>query len=303
MIKTERKKIFNYISHFQNLLLVLFAAVFGILLPELGPYTDPFVTPLVILLVFSSLNGLHLGKINFVSYSIIVVFSLFISYVLLPIGGIHIAAALLSGGSLTGMAIILAAPTTAGSAIIWTRLSDGDDQLSTVASVASLLLAPVFTPLIFGYIASFQVDIPVGSILVDLLVIIGGGVLLAVFVPTGTIDEKYIDRGAGLAILLLIYSSVANIETSSIHVEAFVSIFLVTLLLLGVGIVFSFLIGWIISLEHSTILPLFFTSSFKNLGIALFIAFSYSSPMVVVSIVVYYVTQQLVGAIIADLVS
>jgi len=303
MTKAKRESFLTYLNHLQNLLLVLLAAVVGILLPELGPYTDPLVTPLVILLVFSSLNGLHFDKINSTSYYIIIAFSLFISYILLPIGGIHIAASLLSDGSLTGMAIILAAPTTAGSAIIWTRLSDGDDQLSTVASVVSLLLAPVFTPVIFGYIANSQVNIPVGSILLDLLVIIGGGVLLAVFVPKNTIDEEYIDRGAGLAILLLIYSSVANIEIGSLQIELFVSIVFVVLLVLGVSIIFTFLLSWLISLEKSTILPLFFTSSFKNLGIALFIAFSYPSSMVVVSIVVYYVIQQLVGAIIADLVS
>lgn len=53
-------------------------------------------------------------------------------------------------------------------------------------------------------------------------------------------------------------------------------------------------------LDRSTYLPLFFTGGLKNLGIALLIAFTYRSAMVVVVIVTYYVLQQLVGAVIAD---
>ena len=45
---------------------------------------------------------------------------------------------------------------------------------------------------------------------------------------------------------------------------------------------------------------LFFTTNLKNLGIALLISLPFADPLVTVSIIVYYVVQQIGGAALAD---
>ncbi|WP_162562527.1 bile acid:sodium symporter [Salinigranum rubrum] len=290
------------LTHFKNLLVVLCAVCVGILLPGFALYTEPLVTPLVVLLVFSSLRDLRFDEIDPVAYGGLLTLSLLISYALLPLGGMRLASQFLSEGALIGVAIILAAPTTAGSAIIWTRLSGGDDQLSIVISVASLLVAPLAMPLVFQHLVSAHLATPVWPLLVDLAVIVGGGVLLTLVVPRRMVSERTASRGAAVAILLLIYSSVASLDLGSVRLDDLVPVLFVTLLLLGGGLALSLLAGYGMRLRRRTVLPLFFTSTLKNLGIALFVSLSYRSPMTVAAIVTYYILQQLVGAIIADVV-
>ncbi|WP_157972767.1 MULTISPECIES: bile acid:sodium symporter [Haloprofundus] len=287
--------------HFDNLLLVLVTVVSGVALPGLGPYTEPLITPLVAFLVYSSLRGLRFGEISLASYGGVLALSLAISYVVLPVGGMQIASRFLSGGALTGIAIVLAVPTTTGSAIIWTRLSDGDDQLSTFISVVSLLVSPIATPLVFRSLVDSQTQTPVETMLVNLVVVVGGGIALTLLVPKRAVSSKRVDRAATLAIMVLIYSGVANLDLVSVEAAEFLPLVGVTLLLLSGGLFLSVLVGYGVRLEYATMVPLFFTSTLKNLGIALFISFSYPASMTVAAIVTYYVAQQLLSAAIADL--
>lgn len=288
------------LSDFKHLALVLCAVGVGVWLPDFGPVTKPLVTPLVIFLIFGSLRELRVTEINPLAYAGVVVLSLIISYTVLPVGGMQIASLFLTDGALTGVAIMLAVPTTAGSAIIWTRLSGGDDQLSILISVASLILAPLVTPFVFRLLVRSQIQTPVGAMVWDLLLIVGVGIALTLLVPNGTVSKRTVDRGAGLAILLLIYSSVANLDLGTIDLGDVAPILLVTLLVLCGGLLLSLVVGYSLQLKRVSILPLFFTSSLKNLGIALFIALSYPSPLTVVAIVSYYAAQQMFGAIIVD---
>lgn len=294
--------VLDALSHFKHVLLVLCAVAVGVWLPEFGLVTQPLTTPLVIFLIFGSLRRLRLTEIDPVPYVGIIALSLVVSYTVLPLGGMQIASRFLADGALLGVAIMLAVPTTAGSAIVWTRLSGGDDQLTSIISVASLLLAPLVTPIIFRMLVHSQVQPPVGTLLWDLLIIVGGGVALVLVVPSGLVSERTVDRGAGLAILVLIYSSLANLELGSIELGDVAPILLVTLLVIGGGLLLSLVAGYSFRLQHASVLPLFLTSTLKNLGIALFIAFSYPSPLTVVAIVTYYAVQQLLGAVLADFV-
>lgn len=291
------------IYRYRNILLVVGAVGLGVLVPAFGPALEPLVTPLVIFLVFGSLRGLELAEIETSSYAALVALSLCISYVVLPIGGIQLANFALGGGAAVGFAIALAVPTTAGSAIIWTRFARGDAQLAATISIVSLLVAPVATPIVLSQLLGAQTAVPALSILVDLVIIVGGGVLLAAGVPSEAVSARTIDRGATLAILLLIYTSVAGVEMAAVtgwHLAAVVGC---SVCLVGFGLVVSLLCERGFGLSRTQTLPLFFTSSLKNLGIALLIALAYTDPLVVFAIITYYVIQQLSGAVIADTIT
>ncbi|WP_238532793.1 bile acid:sodium symporter [Halalkalicoccus jeotgali] len=286
---------------FENVWLVLGAVALGVLVPGPGEYADVLVTPLVVFLIYGSLRGIEVATVEYRSYGLVICCSLVVSYVLLPFGGIRVAGAFLTGDALLGMAIVLAAPTTAGSAIIWTRLAGGDSEVAALVSISSLAVAPLVTPVVLSSLLDRRVAVPAETMVIDLLVIVLGGVALAVVLPDRLISDVAVDRASGLAILCLIYSSIASVDIGAIDPTGLAVVMALVVSLLGAGFVLVRSVGVRMGIDRSTYLPLFFTAGLKNLGIALLIAFAYRSVMVVVVIVTYYVLQQLVGALIADL--
>lgn len=288
------------LRRFENLWLVLSAVVLGVLVPGPGESADVLVTPLVIFLVYGSLRGIDLATIEYRSYGVVILCSLVVSYVLLPFGGIRVVEVFLTGDALLGMAIVLAAPTTAGSAIIWTRLAGGDSELAALVSISSLGVAPLVTPVVLSSLLDQRIGVPAETMVIDLLVIVLGGMALMVVLPARLIGDAVVDRGSGLAILCLIYSSIASVDVGGIDPASFVVVGVLVTSLLGGGFLAVRFVGITMGVDRSTYLPLFFTGGLKNLGIALLIAFAYRSAMVVIVIVTYYVLQQLISAVIAD---
>jgi len=288
------------VSRFSNVLLVLGAVAVGVLVPQLSPYLDPLITPLVVFLVFTSLRGVRFAAVDYSSYAAVVLLSLCLSYVALPLAGMRLVEAAFADAPVLGFAIALSVPTTAGSAIIWTRLARGDVQLATITSVASLLLAPVATPLVLTRLAGSQIAVPTASILTDLAVIVGGGVLLAVAVPADALSADAIERSSTLAILLLIYTAVAGAGVGGIDAAALSAVTGVAGLLFAVGAVLTACCRRAFGIGRDRSFSLFFTTNLKNLGIALLISLPFADPLVTVSIIVYYVVQQIGGAALAD---
>ncbi|WP_336136316.1 bile acid:sodium symporter [Natronomonas amylolytica] len=233
----------------------------------------------------------------------LVVLSLCFSYLLLPAVGIQVADALLTDNAAFGMAIVLSVPTTAGSAIVWTRFSNSDVQLSTTISLVSLLLAPVVTPLVLSQLVGSQVALPVSTIFGNLLLIIGGGVLVDVVISSDAISSQLVHDGSTLTIALLIYTSVSKVGSVVLSAEVLLSLITVSILLLGIGLGISVVSLKVLQYSTDEMLPLFFTSSLKNLGIALLVAFAYNNSLVLVSVITYYVIQQVAGALTADIVT
>lgn len=290
------------LSQYRNVFLVLGAACTGVLIPGLGPYLEPLVTPLVAFLVYSFLREFRLGEVEFRSDAALVVLSGCLSYIVLPFGGIRIAGTVLPEGATLGFAIIFAAPTTAVSAV-WTRFSRGDVRVATAITVASILIAPVATPVVLGRLIATWAAVPVVPIFTDLLLIVGGGVLLTVLIPSSAVSTRAIDAGAMAALLVLIYASTARVDLGGVSRRVLIAIVAVSALLLILGLAVAVWCERSLRLDRAQTIPLFFTSSMKNLGIALLISLSYSSPLAIVAIVTYFVVQQLFGALVTDYVS
>lgn len=290
----------SVIERYRNLLLVGAAVAAGLLVPELGTVLKVLITPLVVFLVFTSVIGLRVSEIDVGSYVLLILLSLAISYVALPIGGMWVAGTVLADRSTVGFAIALSVPTTTGSAIVWTRLSRGDVQLATATAMVSLLAAPLFTPIVLSRLTGAHAAVPFGSLATELVVIVGGGVLLATVVPSRLVTRRLLDDGSTIAILLLIYTSVAGVSVTEISAGDLLGVLAVSVVLLGSGMALSLLCKRGLRLRRAHALPLFFTSSLKNLGIALVIAYAYADPLVTFTIITYYVIQQLFGAALAD---
>jgi len=288
------------LARFSNVLLVLGAAGVGVAAPQLSPYFDPLITPLVVFLVFTSLRGVRFGSIDYSSYAAIVGLSLFLSYVVLPLAGIRLVELALSDAAVIGFAIALSVPATAGSAIIWTRLAGGDAQLATMGSIASLLVAPVATPLVLTRLVGSRIAVPTTSILTDLAVIVGGGVLLTAIVPTEALSTETVERSSTLAILLLIYTAVAGVGVFGIDARALLGVVGVAVLLFCLGVALTAGCQRALGIGRDRGFALWFTTNLKNLGIALLVSLPFAEPLVTAAIIVYYVVQQTGGAVIAD---
>jgi predicted Na+-dependent transporter len=285
---------------YSNSLVVVLAVLLGVLVPDPSRHLDQLVTPLVVVLVYGSLRGFALKRMLSASYVLFVLLSLTISYVVLPVGGMQVVRMVVSGDALIGFAIVLSVPTTAGSAIIWTRLSNGDDELAVSISMLSLFLAPIATPFVFSALVDPAVSIPLQSLVLELAVIILGGWVLSVVIPDSAVSSAAIDSASTAIILVLIYVGIARVDVGTLQVPHLVSFVSVSVLLLALVSGFSWVLHRLRRIQAEQAVALFFTSGLKNLGIALLIAFSYPNSVVTVPIIVYYIVQQLTGALFAD---
>jgi len=287
-------------SRFSNAFLVLGAASIGVLVPQLSQYFDPLVTPIVVFLVFTSLRGVRLAAIDYSSYAVVVGLSLCLSYVVVPVIGMRLVELALADGAALGFAVVLSVPTTAGSAIVWTRLAGGDVQLATVSSIASLVFAPAATPVVLTRLAGSQITVPTVSILTDLAVIVGGGVLLAVVVPSNALSAETVERGSTVAILLLIYTAVGGVGVFGINGATLLAITGVAVLLFAVGAGITVGCRRAFDIGRMRAISLCFTTNLKNLGIALLVSLPFAEPLVTAAIISCYVVQQTGGALLAD---
>ncbi|ELZ05927.1 bile acid:sodium symporter family protein [Natrialba asiatica] len=291
---------FGRLADQKNILVVLSSATAGLLVPGPQRYTSVLLTPLVIFLVYGSIRGLSLGEVNSSAIGVPAALSLGLGYVLLPFAGVPLASFALSNAALTGIAITLAVPTTAGSAIVWTRFSRGDAQLAAIVSIASILLAPIATPLLLLVLADQNGTVPVRSILTDVLLIVGVAVVLTRLVPDTALSDRTAEYGSGVAIALIIYTGVAGTDSAAVPARTLLNLVAVSIAILGLGSAVAYAAGRYCDLGRRRILPIFFAGSFKNLGIALLIAAEYAPGTAVLAIITYYVIEQLTGAVIAD---
>lgn len=281
----------------------MFAVLAGTLFPELGSDLQFLITPLVIFLVFTSLYDIDSSTTNYTSYIRSAVIFIILSYFILPVVGIQIVDLFVSEGTKTGYAILLAVPTTTGSAIVWTRMSEGEVQFSTFASMLSLFLAPIFTPLLLTYLTSNSQNVPTAPILIDLITILSVGAFLYYIIPSGTISPKSINISTAAAIMSLIYITISSNDISYVSQKWFMQVFLLSLLLLLFGFVIVISSKYIYRLSVEESISLFFMTNLKNLGIAVLISDNYLEPLVVSTIVFCYVFQQVTAAALSDILS
>lgn len=290
-------------AQYSNVVLIGVAVVAGVVVPDIGSDMQPFVPLLVVFLIFSLLRNFRLKEVDITADSGLILLSLGMSYLLLPLFGVSVARLFLSETAVLGFLIVFAAPTTAVSAI-WTGFSNGDVRLATTISVGSMLAAPLVAPLLLSCLTGSQATVPVIAVLTELGVVVGGGIFLTVLVPQSMLSERIINTGAMGSLMIIIYVSTAVVDIVRVDLTNLFAVGGVSAVLLGMGVAVSIWFERMFRFDRTQTLPLFFTSNMKNLGIALLMStHTRPDPLMIATIVTYFISQQLFGAFVTDHVS
>lgn len=291
------------IHQFSNLIFICIAVVFGIAIPQFGSYIQPLVTPLVMFLVYTLFRDIQPREVTNISIIKLVFIAGIISYVILPLFGSQVLKLILPEKIFIGFVILISSPTTAVSAV-WTRIANGDVQLATAVTIGSVIISPIVTPLIFTYLIRTQSTVPVFGIFIELMIVIIGGILFTIVVPNSIVSEQTINYGSILSLLLIIYSTTTQVKITTIDLIDVLAICSVAVILLIFGFIVITVIRWFLSISQPQSIALFYSVNMKNLGISLLISnFTYSDPYTTITILICFLFQQLIVALISDYIS
>ncbi|GAB3318647.1 hypothetical protein EI982_07115 [Haloplanus rallus] len=283
----------------RNVVLVVAAAALGTWFPQLAG-VGSFTLPIVAFLVYISLRDVDPRSLASGVPLRALTVGLAVSYAVLPAGAFLLGPVLATPEHRVGLYVVSAVPITAGSSIVWTRLSDGDVELAALVAVTSIVLSPVVTPPVLSALVGSTVALSPGSVVSNLLFIVGGGVGLRVVVPDDALSASQLDAGARASIAVLVYAGVAGVDPGRVTADLpLLSVTTATLLL--VGFVASVGLCLLCGLAPGVRSAVFFSGSLKNLGVSLLVVDVLGMPAATVVVVVYYVLQQVVGALAADL--
>lgn len=288
------------IRRLRNVIVVLLAVGLGVTFPQAAPVVESMTLVIVTFLLYTSFRGTSIDLAEVPSFLPPILSVLTITYVAIPIAGIAAARHLLSGDALLGVAVMLSAPATAGSAIVWTRNSRGNDDLSGLTSVTTIVLAPLLTPFVLARLMDRRVDLPVAEFELNLFLIIAASVILVAILPRRHVSDRTIDVGSELSIVLLIYAAVGTAGLSRLSWTVVAETGLVVVTVFAVGFGAAFVAATISGRQREDYLAIFFSGTLKNLGIALFIVLSFVGDLPAATVIVYYVCQQLLSALLVD---
>lgn len=287
------------LQKFRSVLLVVAAVLLGLSVPVAAPFIRTFTPVIVAFLVYSSLVGVSFSKRELSRSATPIVVVLVISYGVVPFVGSTWGRLVLPDGMLLGLVAILAAPATAGSAIVWTRLSGGNEDVAGLATVLSLVSAPVITPGILRQFAARDSAVLLAGIEWQLSFIVLAAVVLVLLVPRGIRNETTLNYVTAGCIGSLIYAAVGTtgmehpvLVLSQVGTVAIVVLLAATV----VGVVYIVAVGG----TREDLVAIVFSGALKNLGIALLIVLASASPVALSTVIGYYVCQQILSALIVD---
>lgn len=292
-------------SHLQNLrsvLLVCVAVLAGLSFPAAAPFVRELTPLIVAFLIYSSLVGVSFSRTKLSRSLRPIAAVLVISYGIVPVVGGLWGGTFLSAGMNLGVVAILAAPATAGSAIVWTQLAGGNVDISGLSTIGSLLLAPLFTPIILRNLTDETTVVLQTGIEWQLLGIFLVAAILLVIVPDGIGDSAALDYVTAASIGVLIYAAVGTTGMEDpLYVLSRAGSVVVVVFLATIVAAFAFTVATTGTRED--LVAIVFSGSLKNLGIALLIVINLSSSAALSMVIGYYVSQQLLSAVLIDSVS
>lgn len=284
----------------RNVVVVLFAVGLGVVVPQAAPVVESLTLLIVTFLMYTSFRTTSNPLGDRTRFLLPVLVVLAITYVAIPAVGISWARYVLSGESLVGIAVMLSVPATAGSAIVWTRGSRGNDELSGLTSASTIVLAPFVTPIVLGRLLDQPITLPLARLELELLFIIVASIVLILVLPNGWIGDRTVDVGSETSIVLLIYAGVGTAGLSRTSASMLFEVGLIAVAVSAVGFAAAFVATEALDLERADLLALFFSGTLKNLGVAMLIVLSFASDEVLLTVIVFYVCQQLLSAVIVD---
>lgn len=290
---------YGTLSQFRGVLVVLTAVVVAFVEPIPGALLAPLVVPFVTFLVYTSISGLVMDDLRTLSPTLVVV-AVGAAYLLVPVTAVGIGRLLLAPAELAGVVVLSAGPTTAGSALAWTRLSDADVVLAAGVTFGTLLVSPLATPALVGWFLGTVTTIPVVPLLVELSVVVAGGVALSRLVPEGTLTDRQRNSSSLVVVGALVYTGVTTSPLSTAGLGGVARVALVALCVTLLVFLTAVALDPLLDGRGTRVRALFFSIGLKNLGVAVLVSSAVRYEGATLAVVTYYVVQQLVaGTVVA----
>lgn len=287
-------------------LLVLVAAVAGLLAPGFGEALAAWVTPLLALLMFGVSLTFDLTTVRRVLRRPgVQALATGLVYGPMSLAGYLIGRTLFGVGPLgLGFALVGSLPTDVSSPLM-VLIARGNVALASVLNAVNTALAPVVVPALFLLYTGIELDAPVAPLIGELALTVLVPTVLGVAIRTWVRDrlapfEPGLSAVGSTAYLLLVVAVVGPNATTI--VERPLTISLVAGAALGLN-VFGYLLGAAarpLLPERADRAALLFTVSKKEFTIAAFLVFASGLPSeVALPAVVYAVVQMLTAPLVA----
>ncbi|MCA9385864.1 hypothetical protein KC717_04410 [Candidatus Dojkabacteria bacterium] len=273
-------------------IIVLIAIILGFLMPNYGIVIKPYLTYLLMILMFFSFLGVNVLDIPHTS-----------SQVLEGLGVlaiIHIASPLIlflfksQFESHVFLGLLLASSVSSGISVVVLSKMLGGDQLKALGiTVISNVVAPIILPVVLGLFAgrTIQVDYFMIGITIFKVVIIP--LFFASLFNRSVIKNnlKKISHSLSLGVLfLLIFGSIASIQ-SDITKDTSMALYIGLIVCMLVGI--NFLLGYALGSDKVEKITYGVTASYKNYTLSTVLAVSLFGSAVALPSVIYIVVTNL----------
>ncbi|MEM6583079.1 MAG: bile acid:sodium symporter family protein [Pseudomonadota bacterium] len=281
------------------------AALLGYLNADLLAQGGGAIVPL--LMVIMLCMGLTLTARNFLDvgkYRAAIVVAIILQFTIMPISALIISRLFNLSEQLTLGMILVGTVAGGTSSNIMTYIANGKVALSVTMTAISTLISVVLTPFLVSLLASSEVRVPSGEMLIGLLQIVllpvGIGLLLNTFFAT------YVAKVQGAMVMLAVLSILAIIaivvalnagDLASVGTE----VVLATLMHNCTGLALGYLAAQLLRFEPSVRRTVALEVGLQNSGLATALALKYFTPAAALPGAIFSVWLNIVGALFASI--
>lgn len=200
-----------------------------------------------------------------------------------------------------GLILVGACPSGTASNVM-TFIAKGDTALSVTISSVNTVLAPIFTPFIFLFLAGTLLPINAEGLLVDILKIVLFPIVLGIIIRM--FASKFVNRVIDVIPVVSVLSIIAIItivvalsaaKLANVAVIAFIAVALHNALGLGLGYGASRTVG----MSHKKSKAVSFEIGMENSGLAVALAIAHLDPIAAIPGVIFSVWHNFTGSLLA----
>ncbi|WP_378955942.1 bile acid:sodium symporter family protein [Pelosinus sp. sgz500959] len=231
-----------------------------------------------------------------------VLYGVLLRYIIMPSVAFLVAKLLGLPPSLAAGLILVGACPSGTASNVMTFIAKGDTALSVTISSVNTILAPIFTPFLFLFLAGTLIPINAEALLIDILKIVLFPIILGIVVRT--FASEFVNRVMVIIPLISVLSIIAIIaivvalsaaKLVTVAVIAFIAVALHNALGLGLGYGASRTMG----MSHKKAKAVSFEIGMENSGLAVALAIAHLDPIAAIPGVIFSVWHNFTGSLLA----
>lgn len=293
----------HWVSKYFTVLVVV-AAVFAFMVPSVGLKIVPYISYLLMLVLFGM--GLSLSVDDFKRIAknpVPVILGTIAHYVIMPgLAFLLVHLFQLQGALAVGVILVGSAPSGTSSNVM-AFIAGGDVALDVSIGFLSTLLAPVMLPLLVSVLAGSYIDVPATAMFLNTVKIVLIPIVLGVVLHTmfgHKIDQinhvtPVVSQVAILTIIVAVFS--ANHATFT-QAATFLVIPVVMLHNLC-GYALGFLFAKLVKLDHAQQKAITFEVGMQDSALAATLALKFFTPQAAVAATIFSIWHNLSGSVLA----